>query len=108
MAKCFYNVKYCNYKLYCKILFSIDIIFMLYLYAQKIHWNNCYIVINFIVMFSLKKREGIMNSRMNQIDILEEETIDLSELFLSVLKYFKLIIVYVYYSLVVGSLEQSY
>ena len=66
---------------------------MLYLYAQKIHWNNCYIVINFIVMFSLKKREGIMNSRMNQIDILEEETIDLSELFLSVLKYFKLIIV---------------
>lgn len=66
---------------------------MLYLYAQKIHWNNCYIVINFIVMFSLKKREGIMNSKMNQVDILEEETIDLSELFLSVLKYFKLIIV---------------
>ena len=33
-----------------------------------------------------------MNSRMNQVDILEEETIDLSELFLAILKYFKLII----------------
>ena len=34
-----------------------------------------------------------MNSRINQDEILDEETIDLSELFPAVLKYFKLIIV---------------
>lgn len=37
--------------------------------------------------------EGIMNSRLNREDLLEEESIDLSELLKAILKYCKLIII---------------
>lgn len=39
------------------------------------------------------KLEGIMNSRLNREDLLEEESIDLSELLKAILKYCKLIII---------------